>query len=612
MPHRDKFPLEQVQCAMAPLPSSSEPGHAETPRQSHVGAEKAQPKRECDRLSNELAQRDLFLMAMANDIPGLLGYWDADLRCVFANKGYCDWFGRTQQEIQGITLREVIGEIGYKNRAPFALAALCGEFQSFEGQLVTAQGETLSLWLQYIPRYIKGVVVGFFAVETDITTVKQGQERLRIHNAALQAVSQGVMISDVDFKIISVNTAFSTITGFSESEVLGRECCFLEGPLTDPLQMGVMQSSVRQGQEFSGCFRHYRKDGTVFWNELSVSPVCTPEGTLTHLVAIIRDVTERLQAEEALRIAATGFESQEAMLITDAKGVILRVNRAFSDISGYSAQELVGKTPALLKSGRHGPDFYATMWASIHQTGCWQGEVWDRRKNGEIYPKWLTITAVKAKSGEVTHYVGAHTDITWRKEAEKAIQNLAFYDPLTQLPNRRLLDDRLNQALTASKRGGCFGAVMFLDLDNFKPLNDQHGHIVGDLLLVEVARRLCKAVRESDTVARFGGDEFVVVVSDLAADLGSALPVVERLADKIRFDLSLPYLLATRQSDGSGSPIEHLCTVSLGAALFAHPDRDPDDLLKKADAAMYQAKQAGRNLVCVHGRALAALAPRSL
>src|SRR3989338_2724843 len=209
-----------------------------------------------------------------------------------------------------------------------------------------------------------------------------------------------------------------------------------------------------------------------------------------------KTVTQLQDAQAELRIAATAFEAEEGMFITDASGVILRVNQAFTGITGYPAGEAVGQTPKLFNSERHDEAFYVAMWENIRQTGAWQGEIWNRRKNGEVYPERLTITAVKGDAGEITHYVATLHDITERKMAEEKAHNLAFYDALTQLPNRRLFNDRLVQAMVTSKRSGRYGALMFLDLDNFKPLNDTYGHDTGDLLLVEVAQRLTSCVRE--------------------------------------------------------------------------------------------------------------------
>jgi diguanylate cyclase (GGDEF)-like protein/PAS domain S-box-containing protein len=315
------------------------------------------------------------------------------------------------------------------------------------------------------------------------------------------------------------------------------------------------------------------------------------------MIGTSTDISFRKEAEAELRIAATAFESQEGMMVTDANSVILRVNRAFTEITGYTAEEAVGQTLRLLKSGHHDADFYREMWETINRTGGWQGEIWDRRKNGEVYLKWITISAVKDANGVVTHYVGAHYDITERKQTEDQVRQLAFYDPLTQLPNRRLLNDRLSQTMAASKRSVRYSALMFLDLDNFKPLNDTHGHVVGDLLLIEVADRLKNCVREMDTVARFGGDEFVVILSDLNADKAESTSQAKTVAEKIRNTLSEPYLLTIKHEGKVDGTVKHHCTASIGVVMFINHEASQDDILKWADAAMYQAKEAGRNLI---------------
>lgn len=298
-------------------------------------------------------------------------------------------------------------------------------------------------------------------------------------------------------------------------------------------------------------------------------------------------LNEEKQAVKAdLRIAASAFEAQEGLMITDAEGVILRVNQAFIDCTGYAAEDVVGQTPRFLRSGRHDEDFYRTMWESISQSGSWQGEIWDRRKNGEIYPEWLTISAVKNDDGVVTHYVGSHIDITDRKAAEEKIRQLAFYDPLTRLPNRQLLLDRMQRALALSARSGRDGALLFIDMDNFKAINDTQGHAMGDMLLQQVAERLTSCVRESDTVARLGGDEFVVMLESLGEHPIEVAAKAEEVGEKILAALNQPYQLATQVSRSSSS---------IGATLFSGEHQEVEELLKQADIAMYQAKKAGRN-----------------
>jgi len=306
------------------------------------------------------------------------------------------------------------------------------------------------------------------------------------------------------------------------------------------------------------------------------------------------DITERKRVEADLKVAAITFESQQGMLVTGPDKTILRVNRSFSEITGYSAGEAVGQTPRLLKSGRHDADFYAAMWAQIDAQGTWTGEIWNRRKSGELFPAWTTITAVKGYGGRISHYVGSFTDITQRRAAEDEIRHLAFYDALTQLPNRRLMLDRLRQALAASARHGRHGALMLFDLDDFKTLNDTLGHDVGDQFLVEVAARMESCIRECDTVARLGGDEFVVILEELDSGFVAAMQA-ESVAVKIQAALREPFLLDLTVAGGESNTRHYHCTSSIGITLFRGSDADVDELLKRADTAMYQAKAAGRN-----------------
>ena len=291
-------------------------------------------------------------------------------------------------------------------------------------------------------------------------------------------------------------------------------------------------------------------------------------------------------AKQELRVAATAFESQEAMMITDANHVIVRVNSAYTRILGRTPAEAMGRTTKSLRSKGHDDEYYAAIEHSLAMIGSWSGEYWTRRHNGEIFPLWLTIAAVRSVEGCVTHYVYSFTDITDRKQAEDEIRSLAYYDPLTKLPNRRLLTDRLRLALAKSHRTQHYGALLFIDLDNFKRLNDTRGHDVGDLLLEAVAQRLCACLREIDTVARLGGDEFVILMEGLNDSDIKAAEQVEVVANKILLSLNQPYDLAGNA---------HHSTPSLGACLFKGKEETIDELLKQADLAMYQAKSAGRN-----------------
>jgi diguanylate cyclase (GGDEF)-like protein/PAS domain S-box-containing protein len=300
---------------------------------------------------------------------------------------------------------------------------------------------------------------------------------------------------------------------------------------------------------------------------------------------------QRKTAEKSLQLAASIYEnSSEGMMITDADNLIMAVNPAFTRITGYDVGEVIGKNPGVLKSGYHDTDFYRSMWNEINASGKWTGEIWDRRKNGEIYPKWLTINTIFSSEGKVHHRIALFTDITQKKASEEQIWQQANFDHLTGLPNWRMFHDRLEQEIKKSRRTGLPLAVMFLDLDHFKEVNDTLGHAKGDILLNEAAQRLLGCVRESDTVARFGGDEFVLILSDLG-DSDS----VERINECILQKLSAPFRLGE---------ISVYVSVSIGVTIYPSDATEIEALLRNADQAMYAAKNSGRNRFSYYTQAM--------
>ena len=296
------------------------------------------------------------------------------------------------------------------------------------------------------------------------------------------------------------------------------------------------------------------------------------------------ELTERKQAEAGIRLAATVFDTVDtAVMVTDKSIRIIKVNPAFTAITGYSTDEAIGKTPRILSSGAHLPAFYKEMRDTLSATGNWQGEISNRRKNGEFFIEWLSINEVRDNDGYLTNYVALFSDISERKAAEKHLHNLAHYDPLTGLPNRTLLTDRLQQAITAAKREKSLMALMFIDLDKFKPVNDTLGHHIGDLMLKEVAKRMLECLRESDSAARIGGDEFIVLLPFIEAESDAVA-----VAEKIRDALNQPFELAGRSLNISSS---------IGVTVYPEHGGDEKSLLQNADTAMYFAKEAGRNTV---------------
>jgi diguanylate cyclase (GGDEF)-like protein/PAS domain S-box-containing protein len=313
----------------------------------------------------------------------------------------------------------------------------------------------------------------------------------------------------------------------------------------------------------------------------------------------VRNALVREALESRLRLFEVALNSvTSGIVITDTNAHIQWANPAFTQLTGFSLEEVLGRNPGeLTKSGKQSPAFYRNMWETILSGQTWHGEIVNRRKDGSLYDEALVIAPVTGGDGTIRHFVAIMQDITERKQAEEQIRTLAFYDALTQLPNRRLLNDRLGQTMAASKRSGRYGALMFLDLDNFKPLNDTYGHGVGDLLLIEAAHRLTGCVRETDTVARFGGDEFVVILSELDADKAESTAQAGIVAEKIRVTLAEPYLLTCRQEGNAEAIIEHRCAASIGVALFINHEAEPEEVLKRADIAMYRAKEGGRNSI---------------
>jgi diguanylate cyclase (GGDEF)-like protein/PAS domain S-box-containing protein len=355
---------------------------------------------------------------------------------------------------------------------------------------------------------------------------------------------------------------------------------------------GQVQQAVREGRKFELEYR-VQVDGSERWLMARGYPDVQADGQVERYLGIVLDTTESKRAEQRNRVAAVAFESPEGKTITDPRGTILQVNKAFSQITGYSAEEVIGKNPRILQSGLQDATFYKAMWDSILATGSWQGEIWNRRKSGEAYPEWLSIRAVRGDDGVVCNYVATFTDITHRKTAQDTIERLVSYDALTDLPNRSLLLDLLGRALARSQRHAHHGALLIINLDGFKTLNDSLGHAVGDQLLIEVASRLRLCIRGDDTVARLGGDEFVVILEDLD-DGDVAATQAEAIARKILNQLSVPYALQVTHGDGQLAHSHH-STASIGLTLFRQHTLSVDELLMRADTAMYQAKKAGRN-----------------
>ena len=432
-------------------------------------------------------------------------------------------------------------------------------------------------------------VIEVVCVSSEITERKRAEAELREREKRFYELSSmssdWFWVQDEQFRFTNFSGAFAS--GFTPpAESYGKTRWELNIDLT-PEQWAEHRATLEAHLPFRDFeYSIASASGEVRWYNINGSPLFDDSGRFIGYHGTGRNITTYKLAEQELRVAATAFESQEGVIVTDAAGVILRVNRTFSRITGYTAAEAIGQTPHLLDASHHDAAFVAQVTDSVRCSGSWQGEIQTRRKQGPPFPGWFLITAVKDDAGKSTHYVATFTDITARKAAEDEINNLAFYDPLTGLPNRRLLLDRLKQAIAASTRCTRHGALLFIDLDDFKALNDTLGHDIGDLLLQHVAERLRTCVRQSDTVARLGGDEFLVMLMDLSDNAQDASAQARIVGEKILTVLNHPYQLASYQ---------HASTPSIGVTLFADFRGTTDELLKQADLAMYQAKASGRN-----------------
>jgi diguanylate cyclase (GGDEF)-like protein/PAS domain S-box-containing protein len=412
-------------------------------------------------------------------------------------------------------------------------------------------------------------------------------QQLNFQHQLIEAIPDPVFYKDAEARYLGCNSAFEVFIGRSASEIIGKtphdiapreladKYFAADRELLDNSGTQIYESLVRYA---NGEMRDVIFHKATFTRS---------DGTVGGIVGVMLDITERKRMEDDLRQAATVFESAaEGVTITSHDGSIIAVNRAFTEITGYAESEVIGRNPSILQSGRHDKNFYRKMWESITSVGRWQGEVWNRRKNGELFPEWISITAVRDKQGRLTNYVATFSDITQHKKNEERIQTLAFSDALTNLPNRRLLVDRLQHALAACSRDKRFGALFFIDLDDFKNINDALGHDKGDLLLKQVAQRLTGCIRVGDTVARLGGDEFVVILENLSEKSLEASSQSELLGKKILACLNEPYML---------EEYLHHSTPSIGITLFGGQPTSVEELLKQADLAMYKAKESGRN-----------------
>lgn len=433
--------------------------------------------------------------------------------------------------------------------------------------------------------------IGFHLITTPlINRIHKSEYRMRL---LLNSTAEGVFGINFSGHCSFVNSACLKLLGYADKNQL------LEKPLTEilhrselskdsfnyPLPIDILRDFQKNQIEYQCVIPLRNHNGREFFAELKLSPV-VEQTRCIGAVILLTDITQQREAQEQKRLAETVYENiEEGIIVTNASAVIVSVNSAFLEITGYQEDEVLGRNPRFLKSGQQDQSFYASMWRQIIKEGRWKGVIWNKKKNDQIIPLWSSISSVKDSGGTIIHFVGAISDISTLKTKEKMLEHMAHHDPLTGLPNRLLLDARFELSLQNSTRRNSTLAVLFIDLDLFKEINDQYGHKTGDQLLIETAQRLRKLLREEDTVSRLGGDEFVILLPDISRK-ESALELAEKIKQSIN------------RSFTTEAGVELNIDSSIGIALYPDHGRDASSLLSRADHAMYKAKQKGRNCIC--------------
>ncbi|SLM64415.1 Sensory box sensor/GGDEF/EAL domain protein [Dickeya aquatica] len=405
-----------------------------------------------------------------------------------------------------------------------------------------------------------------------------------LFQAILDRCPVGIAVISYDGNYVTVNPAYSAIYGYTQEEMINHRFTMVFPESAHASVLARHQNFLDNGGSLGGEWTVMRRDGTVLtvWSE---SVPFAQQGSRADRLVYVLDITERQKAREQMKIAAAVYESsQEAIIVTDTSNRIIAINPAFTRLTGYSATDIVGQQANMLRSPRHDPAFYDAMWQTIHAEGLWMGEMWDRKKDGSDFLKEMTINVVKDSAGNPLNYVGMFSDITQRKKQEELIWRQANYDAVTTLPNRHMFQDNLERAVERARLSGKPMALMLIDLDHFKSVNDSLGHSAGDALLLAVSTRITEYVQGVDTLARLGGDEFAIILTDLIR-----LDDSERMARTLLEQLAQPF-------DIEGESM--LVSASIGIAFFPNDSDTLDNLFKNADQAMYAAKSAGRN--CFH------------
>lgn len=456
--------------------------------------------------------------------------------------------------------------------------------------LVLGLGAAGGLWIRMLRRSVKHRTA---EIQRKHQQLENAAQELRVERALLRAIIESspdaMMLKSPEGVYLDCNAGALELLNLTREQLLGKTDADLLSDL-DVVRFirGNDQEVLHGGKPLRYETTFTTQDGGTRDIEMVKVLVHDAQGAPAGILTIGRDITERRRAERELKIASVAFESHDGMMIADANGVIERVNSAFTRISGYCAEDAIGKTPRLLQSGLHEPSFYQSLWAALKRDGHWHGEVVNRHREGHLYTVRLSITEVTDAAGRTLRYIGNLQDITAERDARALAERLRFYDPLTNLPNRSLIEDRMGKAPDQGSEPQTCDAVMMIDLDLFQKVNDSLGHVIGDQLLIEMARRISEGAREGDTIGRFSGDSFVLVTKNLGSDPQEAAQRAQALAEAVRRAVETPLVL-----DGH----RLVCTASVGITLSSGERSGAGTLLRQAELAMYRCKKEGRNTV---------------
>lgn len=511
----------------------------------------------------------------------------------FVNQPYCELFNRASNDLIGSNFLDLIPEADREAViSSISELTISNPTLSHEHKVILPGGNIG--WQRWTNRAIfnkKREIESYQSIGEDITQRKQQEQALSISETRLSTLISNLpgvafqCLNDNDWTMLYLSDRCEALFGYTAKNLLNSNTItyaeLIEPEFREHV-WNVIQTSSKAQEPYIISYKIKRADGEIRWMQEQGKLIA--EDTSNSIIeGYIEDVTERIESESKLNEAAAVFRSTgEGVIITDSDATILDVNESFTNITGFSREEVIGHTPQILQSGRHEPEYYQDMWQHIHEHGHWHGEIWNRAKSGTVYPEILTISAIDYTRGKKpSGYVGVFADITSLKETEARLNHLAHYDALTELPNRLLFRERLIHSLSMSKRKKTKVAVLFLDLDRFKNINDTLGHSIGDLLLTEIGSRLREAVRLGDTVGRISGDEFCLILEDIQT-IADIVPIVEKIISVFRQSI----------------PVNgHVLMISASIGIAISPDNsvNADDLLSYSDSAMYEAKESGRN-----------------